>query len=707
MKNQIWVKDGTKDAFFIIEKRSFVIIEASAGALNLYGQPETYFENKSLEDLSFECDKSIICADGDPYASRIIRRHKAANNEEFLTYLSLDAACDESDKIRCSITPIHATNQVDHHELRNSDLISQHLYKSELGIIHWQRNLKLSEWSDQMVAISGLKADDVLGSSIFDLNFVGSEKINEVKKTLFCYLEKEYEKFHIETFLAQKDSVQKRVKLNFSVVWDDNRCIESIMCFVEDKTDAYQKDLRIKESELRYRTLFDSSTEGVLIYKDGHFFDCNERATQLFGCSKDEIVGQSPVFFSPEFQKNGERSDKMAMNYIQKAIETGQQTFEWSHSKLDGTVIDTEVSLVAINIEGQTYIQSIIKDLTSRNDRETRIRKSEKLFRSLFENSSNAIVMVDDTNKVEMINSSFKKLFGYDETEIIGEDIDAVIVPDDEYEEAPKMPALGMSQIKLTKEVVRLNKFGERKHLILSAIPVYLNEKPFKGYGIYIDITDLKEKERTLKQSLYEKQLLLGEIHHRVKNNLALVTSLIQLQSYEVKDAQLIEILSNCEGRIRSIATVHELLYKSESFSHIPSVECIHKIVKQIQQMDDKADITTDVEELQININQAITLGLLLNEILVDAINRRSQIYPQIHLVLKRDGDQIMISIKYGECAPVNELRTEESKKFNSTLINTLLQQLEAEQQPQLDGYGGQIIRFRMSDEKGSASYSL
>ena len=119
-------------------------------------------------------------------------------------------------------------------------------------------------------------------------------------------------------------------------------------------------------SEQRYRTLFDSASDAVLMFKDGQFVECNDAATNMFGCSRKQLIGQSPSRFSPPSQPDGSNSEEKADTLITSCLDGTPQLFEWQHSRIDNTLFDAEVSLNAHTESDQRYVLAIVRDITER-----------------------------------------------------------------------------------------------------------------------------------------------------------------------------------------------------------------------------------------------------------------------------------------------------------------------------------------------------
>ncbi len=148
----------------------------------------------------------------------------------------------------------------------------------------------------------------------------------------------------------------------------------------------------LRESEARYKMLFESANDAILIIKEGCFIECNEKALELYGASREEITGQTPHFFSPPLQPDGNSSRVKALERIELAKHNKPQLFEWRHRKLDGTPLDVEVSLNRIFYEGETLIQAIVRDITRHKQVETVLQhriKFENLITSLSANFIN------------------------------------------------------------------------------------------------------------------------------------------------------------------------------------------------------------------------------------------------------------------------------------------------------------------------------
>jgi two-component sensor histidine kinase len=154
--------------------------------------------------------------------------------------------------------------------------------------------------------------------------------------------------------------------------------------------------------------------------------------------------------------------------------------------------------------------------------------------------------------------------------------------------------------------------------------PITNRDGSISKFALFHDITDMKKAETKIMASLKEKEMLVGEIHHRVKNNLAIISSLLRMQRYSIKDDNSLRIFKETENRIKSISSVHEMLYRSGDMANVDFREYVNRLIGTLYDTyrDNLSGIrlTADVGDVYLGVDLAIPCGLLINELLTNAV---------------------------------------------------------------------------------------
>jgi PAS domain S-box-containing protein len=181
---------------------------------------------------------------------------------------------------------------------------------------------------------------------------------------------------------------------------------------MRDVTERIRVEQALRESELRYRTLFETAGDAILLMRGDCFIDCNARALALFGCAREQLIGSAPYAFSPPTQPDGQPSDEEARAKIGLALAEGAQVFEWEHCRLDGTPLMAEVSLNALELGGEVLVQALVRDITVRKGAEKALRRSEERFRVIMENLADLVAVLDRDGRRIYNSPSYQGILG-------------------------------------------------------------------------------------------------------------------------------------------------------------------------------------------------------------------------------------------------------------------------------------------------------
>ncbi len=182
--------------------------------------------------------------------------------------------------------------------------------------------------------------------------------------------------------------------------------IAGIFGISRDITENKRAEEKLRESEEKFKTLFDSASDAIITMNHSTFLDCNSVTEKIFGRSRDQIIGHSPVDFSPEYQPDGRLSSESAREKIDAAFDGESLFFEWLHTRGDGTTFPADVSLNRVIIRGETILQSIVRDITDRKKAAEEIRVRTQEIETLYE-LTHALADANDLVQVLSIITKF------------------------------------------------------------------------------------------------------------------------------------------------------------------------------------------------------------------------------------------------------------------------------------------------------------
>ncbi len=263
---------------------------------------------------------------------------------------------------------------------------------------------------------------------------------------------------------------------------------------MRDITKHKETEARLREGEAKYRRLFEDASDGIMLMTDV-FLECNEQACRILKCRQEDLIGRSPVEFSPETQPDGRRSEAAAAEYLRAAMEGTPQAFSWVHRCLNGELIDTEVSLKAISVNGRVLLQAIVRDVSERKRAEDQLRESEALQRLLMNSVTAGVVIVDaETKIVEQVNPAVTRMLGTDAGGIIGQICHQVLCPAEES----ACPITDLGQTVDNAERVLMRADGSRLPVLKSARRITIKGRP-KLLETFVDISERKQAEERLR----------------------------------------------------------------------------------------------------------------------------------------------------------------------------------------------------------------
>jgi PAS domain S-box-containing protein len=316
-----------------------------------------------------------------------------------------------------------------------------------------------------------------------------------------------------------------------------------------------------------------------------------------------------------------------------------------------------EIAILATNFNelaerlNITYIR-LKTEIEERIQAQNELRESEEKYRKLFEMESDALALIDvETGNMLDVNNAFAKLYKFSKEEILCM----------KYVDFSSEPDKTKKSIQDGIECVPL-RYHKKKDGTVFPVEIATNIFEHKARQVHIaairDITDRKIIEQQIEASLKEKEILLGEIHHRVKNNFEIISSILDISSMQTENQEIQNLLLDSRNRIHSMAMIHSQLYESDRLDRIEMTRYIKEFVRHLlfaYGNEKKVNLVLELSEVYLYLSQAIPCALIINELITNSLkhafkdNLQGKIQISIHnsddntvvLRVRDDGDGV------------------------------------------------------------------
>ena len=427
------------------------------------------------------------------------------------------------------------------------------------------------------------------------------------------------------------------------------------------------------ESEKKYRTLFEKSKNPIFVCKkDGNFIDCNEAGLIFLEKHRNDLIGHNI--------KNWVKSTDF-IDLFSGKNDNAELVFVIGGNE---KIMDVSITLVELDGGKSYFLQG--KDVTKQRSAEKSLQAQSEEYKAIFENTGTLSLIFERDTTISMVNTEFENFSGYSNKElhIRKKWLDFVASDDLERMEGyHRMQRINPRAIPKNYEVTLKNRNGIYKDFFATSELIPGTEK---GIISFMDITDRKNAENKIKKSLKEKELLLREIHHRVKNNMQIISTLLTLQSAQINDQKLIQLYRESQDRIQAMALIHEKLYQSKDISQINLREYVESMVSDLLYSYEREsriiEADLDIEDILMNIDTAVPCGLIINELVSNSLKYA---FPDDHgtvkIHLRRLNDErYCLKVSDDGIGLPEDFDTEKIEKIDTLglqIVNNLVNQIE------------------------------
>jgi len=390
-----------------------------------------------------------------------------------------------------------------------------------------------------------------------------------------------------------------------------------------DITRRVESDRHRADTEQKFQQLFENSMDAVFQTSlDGHVLAANPAACVIFGMAEQELINAGREALV-------DTADPRLHELLCRRDLHGKATGELTMVRGDGTRFEAEISSRVYRARsGESLTSMLVRDVSQRIDAQARLRESQALLASVFESAMDSIISLDSNFRVVLFNAAAERMFGYQADQMRGKKIDALVPTRAKGIHEENMRAFGQAGVSSRpmghlRQVTATRADG-------SEFPVEASIAHTRAGGqsvftvILRDVTQRNNAQQALHASLREKDALLKEVHHRVKNNLQVITSLLRLEAYRSVQPHTRSVLEDMQGRIRSMALLHESLYRSSTLAVIDLAEYLRQLARQAfgsQQTEvGVVRLRVALQPVQVGMDQAMPCGLLVNELISNCL---------------------------------------------------------------------------------------
>ncbi len=284
-----------------------------------------------------------------------------------------------------------------------------------------------------------------------------------------------------------------------------------------------------------------------------------------------------------------------------------------------------------------------ISTMIERKQAEKMLIEKEELYRTLVENANDLIVETSYDARFLYVSSNHKEILGYEPEDLLGKNVFDLMHPDDRAAVLSEFMN-GMKNFSTSRAVYRYrHKNGEWRWFESTGKPFRTSTGEIRGIVDTREITERIKKEEQIQQSLKEKEALLKEIHHRIKNNLQIISSLLGLQSDYVKGRDSLRLIHECQSRISAIAMIHEQLYQSKNLREVKMSDYINNLTHKLMIVYGNGEYPVDVrikaDDVNVNVDTAIPCGLIINELFSNCLKHAFEFPDENNGGIKKRGE--------------------------------------------------------------------
>ncbi|POQ99673.1 hypothetical protein AU468_10205 [Alkalispirochaeta sphaeroplastigenens] len=457
---------------------------------------------------------------------------------------------------------------------------------------------------------------------------------------------------------------------------DEEGAVFALIGAGRDVTEQQELEGALQESEVRYRELFAWSNDGVAVYRaleEGQDFillDINRSGEEMDQVRREEVMGKRATVVFPGIDEFG------LLDIFRTVWRTGVPASHPEKEFLRQGEKEWRSNYVYRLPSGE--IVAIYQDITERKRARQAVEERERYLRSILRTTDDGFAVISPTGTLIRLNDAFCRIHGYSREELEGKAL-ASLASDGE-EGARQLLETVLERGALHYETQHRRKEGGLFDIEFSFSS--LHEPTPSIIAFCRDITRRKQDESRIRALLQEKEMLLKEVHHRIKNNMTMMMSLLSLQAGVLRDPEAVSALEDAGSRLQTMAVLYDKLYRSESIEALSLGDYLPSLAEEVLETlvpSGRIEVRADLEEIVLEARTLSYLGIMVNELITNAVKHA---FPEdaggtISLEARRGEDVIEIVVADDGITMPSDVDLETSPGFGLSLLRALAQQLK------------------------------
>ena len=694
----------------VVDAKTLKFLEINPAFTDLYGYSRETFLEMTIRDIrpSEEVERllSYMLDDDAPYDEHLgISTHKNQSGDILYVLQNVQKFKYHGQEALLIYSLDVSTEYIARLELEEARRLNDTLIRNlPDGFFLMNDKGHIIKWNHRFEQLSGYNEDEIPGLTYRDFHETQHlTRVEEAMKTLL-----DGETITMEAVFVKKDKTDVPCFYSASGFKINDKRFVIGTC--RDLRSFKALEVKARKEKRRFRQTFEQAAVGIAhVGLDGHWLRVNDKLCQILGYNREELLEM-------DFQTVTHPDDiENDLIHVQKLInnEIDTYTVDKRYIRKSGEII--WVRLTASTVwDGDIleYFIGVAEDITESKQLQNELKINQERLLKAQEIGKIGNWEYDLEKDQLYWSDEVYRIFGIINKDSFASNFEAflsAVHPEDRPKliEAQELAIRGEAPLNTEHKIV-LPDGTVRVAFERAELKYNHNGSPKSLVGTVQDITDLKETEQALRQALNEKEIALGEMHHRVKNNMAVISALFNLHRDEQSDISSSEVIKLIEQQIKTISRIHEELYNTKDLSRIP----IRRILQQHlnNELFTKGvvkSVSLPEEEIYINANQAVTFFLMISEIGLELSHICSETQTQVNdlsMYIENGQFNVVYSLSPKDS---NGVFTQIEKIFcEQPIIHTLMDQLGIESK--INSETGRVhIQFKLEDIKGSVTSML